>query len=344
MRIFIPDMELMETLTFARELTAKVPEDHEVIFDFSKIKTFDPLSMLIMGPIIRSYKNKYPEVSFMIDGTDAYDRDYTETMGFFKYLSGALGTSKMPEETGGNTNYIPITPIVVSKLREAELANGNYLVLGDLLEKEAGRLAHILDQGNHEFHKLLTYLIREILRNAPEHGNANTMWICGQYLPSLKLAEIAISDEGIGIFNSLAQNPAHQEYITDHEKALRWVLKAGISKAFGPSMKQKSSDEWANSGFGLYMVKEICRHLNGSFCIISYGNYMLIDHHGISCGETSYHGTAVKMSVPSKEVSNAQSIISAIASQGEAEARTIRNAFKKASVPSKRLMSDLEIE
>ena len=103
-----------------------------------------------------------------------------------------------------------------------------------------------------------------------------------------ELAEIAIVDEGIGIYESLTQNTSHKEYITDNITALKWALKAGISEAFGPSKKQKSQDSWANSGFGLYMVNEICKHLNGSFCLISYGNYLLIDNHGIKEGETLF--------------------------------------------------------
>ena len=50
------------------------------------------------------------------------------------------------------------------------------------------------------------------------------------------------------------------------------------------------------------------------------------------------------MRVPSKKISNAQTIISQIATQGELEAKTIRNAFKNASMLSKGLMSELNIE
>ena len=217
------------------------------------------------------------------------------------------------------------------------------MVLGDVVEKESGRLARIVDRGNGELHKLLTYLIREIIRNTPEHAETDTVWVCGQYWPSYELAEIAIADEGIGIYNSIIRNTAHREYITSNVLALKWALKAGISEAFRPSAKQRNNDEWANSGFGMYMVSEICRHLNGSFCMISYGNYLLIDNHGVSEGETSYAGTAIRMRVPSKRISNAQEIISRIASQGENEAKTIRNAFKHASTPSKGLMDELNI-
>ena len=91
------------------------------------------------------------------------------------------------------------------------------------------------------------------------------------------------------------------------------------------------------------MVSEICKHLNGSFCLISYGNYLLIDNHGIKEGETLFKGTAIRMRVPSKKIENAQSIITQISRQGENEAKTIRNAFKTASIPSKGLMEDLQI-
>lgn len=341
MRIYVPDMELVETLKFAKEIFNRTPENDEVIFDFSQMSNFDPLPMLIMGPTIRNYRYQFPDKIFYIDGIEG--KSYAGTMGFFKYISESLNIGKMPGEAHGSNNYIPITPVKVDELQQNEIAQGNYMVVGELIEKEAGRLAQIVDRGNVELHKLLTYLIREILRNTPEHAGTNTMWVCGQYWPSFELAEIAIADEGIGIYNSIIQNHSHKEYITDNEKALQWALKAGISEAFKPSMKQRSRDEWANSGFGLYMVNEICKHLNGSFCIISYGNYMLIDNHGISYGETNFHGTAIRMRVPSKKILSAQQIITQIATQGEMEAKTIRNAFKNASTPSKGLMSELNI-
>lgn len=342
MRIYVPDMELVGTLKFAKELFGRIPDDDEVVFDFSRMSNFDPLPMLIMGTTIRNYRQQFPDKTISVDGIA--NKGYAGTMGFFKYISESLGVGKMPGEAHGSNNYIPITPIKVDELQQKEIAQGNYLVVGELIEKEAGRLARIVDRGNKELHKLLKYLIREILRNTPEHARTNMMWVCGQYWPSFELAEIAIADEGIGIYNSITQNHSHKNYITDNEKALQWALKAGISEAFKPSMKQRSRDEWANSGFGLYMVNEICKHLNGSFCIISYGNYMLIDNHGIRYGETNFKGTAIRMRVPSKKITNAQQIISKIATQGEMKARTIRNAFKNASTPSKGLMSDFNIE
>lgn len=340
---YVPNMTLEKTLKFANTLETMVPEER-MVFDFSKMRKFDPLPMLMMGAMMRSYRKKFPEIPFSITGTDTVGKSYAGTMGFFKYVSTSLGIGKMPGEAQGSSNYIPITPIVVDELQKAEYEQGNYMVIGDLIEKEAGRLARIVDRGNKELHILLTFLIREILRNTPEHANTNTMWVCGQHWPSYELAEIAIVDEGIGIYKSITKNAAHKEYIKDNATALQWALKAGISEAFRPSSKQRSKDDWANSGFGLYMVSEICRHLNGSFCIISYGNYMLIDNHGIKAGETFFKGTAIRIRVPSKKIASAQNIISEIASRGVTEARAIRNAFKTASTPSRGLMLELNIQ
>lgn len=143
------------------------------------------------------------------------------------------------------------------------------------------------------------------MRNIPEHANTDKLWICGQYWKSYNLDEIAILDEGIGVFKSITQNSYHGEYIKNNLVALCWSLKAGISDAFKPSIKQKSADMWANSGFGLLMVSEICKHLNGSFCLVSYDNYILIDNHGINTGSTYLKGNAIRIREPCDKITNA---------------------------------------
>lgn len=68
-----------------------------------------------------------------------------------------------------------------------------------------------------------------------------------------------------------------------------------------------------------------------------------IDNHGVAEKNTSFHGTAIRIRVPTNNISAAQAIIDEIAAQGEVEARTIKNAFKTASMPSKGLMTQLNI-
>ena len=76
---YIPDMTLQETLKFHEALHSISPDD-EMIFDFSRMSNFDPLPMLMMGAIIRNYRNKFPNVPFRIAGYE--NKSYAKTMVF----------------------------------------------------------------------------------------------------------------------------------------------------------------------------------------------------------------------------------------------------------------------
>lgn len=334
MRYYVPDMDdIEEALKFIKKLDEPI-SDNKVIFDFSNTYTFTPFPMLVIGASIRYCREQNKNFRFYIYGAEG--KSYPGTMGFFKYISERIDFGLSPGEANGSNNYIPIT-----------LINFNDHRLGieeteKQIEIKSDKLATVIDRGNKELHEVLTYLIRESIRNIPEHAKTNNVWVCAQGWPSKEIAEIAIVDDGIGIYKSIIGNAAHKYYIDDNAHALEWSLRAGISEAFRPSKKQNSyNDVWENSGFGLYMVSEICKYLNGRFCIASYGNYIVIDKDGVYKGETSYKGTAINIRLPIKEIDNAQDIIDLIATHGEKQARTIRNAFKHASKPSRGLIGRL---
>ena len=312
--------------------------------DFSQMTNFDPFPMLLAGAIIRSYRNRYPDIDFHLSGLE--EKGYAGTMGFFKYINPRISYGKMPGEAPGSQKYIPITPIFLDELLQTERSQGNNLSINDVVQKEADRLSHIIERNeNEELHHILAYLIREIIRNTPEHAKCPIVWVCGQFWPSYNLAEIAILDEGIGIFNSITQNPIHKKYINDNQMALKYAVKAGISQTFNPSQKQKSHDVWSNSGFGLYMVSNICKHLGGSFYLASGVNFIKITSKNSepTIGETYFNGTAIQIRIKTNKITNAQQIISIILKDGLEEARKLRNAFKKASKPSKELRITFDI-
>lgn len=90
------------------------------------------------------------------------------------------------------------------------------------------------------------------------------------------------------------------------------------------------------------MVSEICKELDGSFCLATGSKYINIYNNGKTrIGDTSLQGTAVKITISTNKILNSQAIISKIAKQGEEQAKAIRYAFKEASIPSKGLMIDL---
>lgn len=339
----IKKMNLKEIFKLSKEMDLNIPNDEtEVTFDFSDVRKFDPLPMLLTGSIIRRYISNHANMNFDITWSNKVGKSYAGTMGFYKYISENIEIGKNTGEAKGNNNYIPITQIDFNELKKIEHENNNFIPLGKIIEKESKRLSEIVSRGNIEFHKMLTYLIREIMRNTQEHADTDKLWICGQYWKSYNLAEIAILDEGIGIFQSLTRSVSHQRYISNNIDALKWSLKAGISDAFSPSYNPKNDDTWSNSGFGLFMVSEICKSLNGSFCLISYDNYILVENNQLIVGDTSFEGTAIRISVPCYKVENAKEIISNISSKGEEQSKLIKNSFKKASIPSKGLIDKID--
>lgn len=341
MEYMIPELSTIKTLRFSAEINdIDFSAVDEMIF-IADMQWVHPFGMLLASTAIKQLRNSHPNTSFRMKYlTNRAGISYAAHMGFFKSISEAISMGNSPGEVIGNDNYLPITRLNLLQFHADEMAAGVYGAIGDSIEKKSSELAKIICRSNVEMQVLMTYLIREILRNIPEHSDSSDAWICGQYWHD-HTAEIAIVDEGIGIKQSLQKNTIHRKYVIDDETALRSSIKAGISQAFNPSCGNRSHDEWANSGYGLFMVSEICKMLQGSFCIASGKRYLNIEKDGkIASGETNIRGTAIKMYFSTNQLHNSHDIIREIASKGEAEARTIRNAFKKASHPSKGLVLD----
>ena len=341
MEYTIPDLNTISALSLASEIN-KI--DFDTVDEMTLIANMGwvrPFGMLLTSIALKQLRNKHLDVPFRLQCDQSRTGiSYAAHMGFFKSISETLPIGNVPGGASGNDNYLPITKLDLIKLHSDEIAAGEYGTLGDSIEKEAAKLSRIICRHNAEMQALMTYLIREILRNIPEHAEESSAWICGQYWND-QTAEIAIVDEGIGIKKSLQRNSIHRAYATDDESALSYAIKAGISQAFDPRRGNRSNDEWANSGYGLYMVSEICKELGGTFCIASGGKCIYATDKGIETIDTYLDGTAVKMTFPTDKLKSSHDIIREIAGRGECEARAIKNAFKKASHPSKGLILEL---
>lgn len=347
MKYYIPALETLSSLEMAKELN-EIPTHESVVLDARNMTFVKPFGMLYAASTIKRFRNQCPDSTFdfthCVDDSRVFECiSYAGHMGFFKSIDERVSIGKMPGEALGNNNYIPITKIDFIQMHEKEKEKEHPLRIEEAIEQEASRLAKVLSRDNMELHHLFTYLIREVLRNVLEHSESNEAWICGQFWQYPLKAEIAILDNGIGITKSLQKNSTHRQYIDSDEEALKCAIKAGISQTFRPMKTNRSDDEWANSGFGLYVASELCKRLNGGFCLATGSKYIMhlnpvADAYMVQ--DTCFNGTAVKMEISTANISNSREIINQIVQEGEVQARTIRNAFKNASKPSKGLISD----
>lgn len=337
MRIVVPNMSTNNALSFSQKLES-YDNDNTYIFDVSKIGNYEPLPMLLTSAAIRKFCNdrllEPRHIQLVFNNDKNYQ--YACHMGFFQAAGFVQG--KAPGEAHGGTSYIPLTKIDIAELTRIAFEEDRYADRGDIIETEAKHLSLVLSQGEAEFQKLLQYLLREAIRNIPEHAGTSDVWLCGQYWHNRDLAEIAILDEGIGIYNSLSRNRIHRDYIKTNEEALRWAMKPGVSASFNPAIGQKSDDVWANSGYGLFMISEICKATDGWFTFVSGDACMRVYPNASRMNKAHCTGTALGIRVKPSKIVNCQAIIDDALSRGEIKAKTIKTAFKKASVPSKGLL------
>ena len=84
----IKKMNLKEIFKLSKEMDLNIPNDETVVtFDFSDVRKFDPLPMLLTGSIIRRYISNHPNTDFDITWSDNVGKSYAGTMGFYKYIS-----------------------------------------------------------------------------------------------------------------------------------------------------------------------------------------------------------------------------------------------------------------
>lgn len=338
MKIKIPRLSTSNALSFCHSLPQSENADI-YYFDVSEVNNYEPLPMLLTAAAIRQFcaDRELSPADIQLRFTENDNYRYACHMGFFQ--SAGFPQGNAPGEAPGSSTYIPLTKLNIGDMQREAIASGELLESGDLIERKSAELAHVLAQHNSELQKILRYLIREAIRNVPEHAGTNEVWVCGQYWHNRDLAEIAILDEGIGVYESLKMNRIHNAYITNNEEALRWAIKPGVSVAFDPARGQRSKDVWANSGYGLYMISEICKATGGWFTFVSGEDCLRAYPNNTRVYGAHFKGTALGIRVKTANLSNYQTLIDTVRTSGEATAKNIKNAFKEASIPSKGLMN-----
>ena len=147
-------------------------------------------------------------------------------------------------------------------------------------------------------------------------------------------------DEGIGVHRSLTANLFHKRENETNLDSLRSAIRPGISKAFRRGSENSDTDRWSNSGFGLYVVSELCKKLKGRFLLISGDNYVYTsgDIEEIECGQNHLDGTLVAIELPLQNTDiDSTALLNSIIDAGEKIAADDMVSISKASFPSRNI-------
>lgn len=322
------DLDFSNSIKFCEYLD-DIEEEGSFTFDYEGLATVEPFGMTLVGAKIRQFMRRFPDSKY-------YDKNYKHhtyaaNMGFFKSIYQDYG--KNPGELPGNSNYIPITKLQISKFLQESNEKREHIV--DTIERESSRLSRILARQNKELVKILTYSIREILRNTVEHSEATYIWFAAQYWPTKDRVEIAIVDEGIGIRRSLKSNPRLK--INSGKDALLLSLEPGITRKIITRFEQ--NDPYANTGFGLFMTSRICKS-GGDFAICSGRKILALNRRTNRIFDSSFRGTAIRMRLIVSKQRQLSEVLPQLIKEGE----KIAASNKKSSVLSASKISSLLID
>lgn len=333
MEIKVPDLTANAALGFCIEVNNIVGIENESYYvDFKNVYTCDPFPMLIVSNEIRHKRDELKRLSFYAKNCS---NTYAKHMKFYRACGIDLGDNV--EVTKGNSNYSCITKLSVNQLKEE--GRQSLDVIQEVIEKKAKAMAEIVAQGNTGFKNWLAFVIRELMRNIPEHSKSDNIWYCAQYWPSYDLVELAIMDEGIGIKESLCENSNYVQMIETDEDAIKLSLEPGISGTMIGDKPSFAQSEWDNSGYGLYMVSEMCAELDASFILASGKSAIKVCKENgkivYSNNETNIHGTAIRIRVRPSATIDYNEIRKQIVSRGEEKARKNSKAIHTASKSSR---------
>lgn len=337
----VPNLTFKNSLDYTIYLSNHIPKDDDE-FNFVTVETCEPFPMLVTSTAIRQYRKRIVEHVSHDTKPKNCNNTYADTMRF--YRATGINKGKSFDIDYGNCNYLPITRLDLKDLRDESRSNLEYIQ--DNIERKAIDMATVLSRNSLQLKKLLKYVLTEIMRNVPEHSNADSIWYCAQYWPTKDRVELAIIDEGIGIKNSLLSNYAYNDIIDSDRTALEYALKPGISSKFAPGTTNNAKDEWANSGFGLYMISSLCANLEGSFTIASGDSLfevkkdtssenLIYTHHPCSIS-----GTALRIYLKPSKINDYESVARKLLTAGENIAKANGHTIHYASKSTQKIIED----
>lgn len=294
-----------ESFAFTRTLWA-THTTPRVILDFAPLKFSLPFGMLVVASELKRFAASRPPQTLFLRGISAQNaaHSYLSFIGFFEHVGIRYGSK--PGEARGSSSYFPITVLKRSELMARLEESGKPIAFA--VEAEAQKLAVVLTQ-KHDMtvNRPIAYCLREIIRNTFEHGATDQSVVCAQRWKDGEV-ELGIVDRGRGVRRSLAER---METPSDAE-ALALAIQPGISR----SADVADPDEWANSGFGLYVLSELGR-LCGSFAICSGTAAIAVEAGTAANRDYAFSGTAVCLRMKKPKGANFDQLLQEIVARGE---------------------------
>ncbi len=292
------------------------PVNFDFVIDFREFQETKPYNTLLIGNELKNIKQQVYKGEVL-----KRDETYLENIGFYD-LIGVRGLGRKIGEARATDSYVPITKIQFNYQLPSPYAQ--------IIEKST-ELANIL-RFDDDLAYFIKYIFIEMIRNVYEHAATDTIYVCGQKYLSKKYVELAFLDNRCGILNSLK----NRHHVTTDLEALELCMSPGISSCSNHKWLEDypGEESFKNSGYGLYLVKELCLKYNGHFKIASGGYQLTYFKDQIYRRKIHFQGTAICVDIGIRKMSNFEDVIKELNSKAESLAKGKNKTIKKASASS----------
>lgn len=305
--VFPRRLDINGALKLNRQLEDLALAD-EYVFDFSQFVYAEPFGMLYAAAIVSAFVDRRHAT---LTGINLQNCGYQGHMGFFQSLGIEHGNK--PGDAPGGTNYLPVTSISIAELK-AEAIRQN-LAVGDIVQRDAERMAERLTRSSRgDFFDIISYSIREMIRNVVEHSEAQSVQFCLQHWPTKNRVHLALLDGGIGIRRSLQANP-HLKISSDLD-ALKLAIRPGVSGKMYDGVESNEDDRWENSGYGLYLTSRLAAS-SGNFWVFSGDTALAMEGERNLQAACALDGTAIRISLDTRKIENTRARVKKLADAGE---------------------------
>ncbi|MDU2065598.1 MAG: hypothetical protein E6713_12285 [Sporomusaceae bacterium] len=287
--------------------------DDDCQIDIAKMTYVRPFGALVLATeLANRYERTGKSVRLFGLSEKIKAHSYLGHVGFFKAAYFEIG--KAVGEAKGSSSYIPFRRISESELikEQADLDDefGISKPIQYFIENKAQSMSRIITCKSDEVTSI-AYCIREVIRNVFEHGGASDCFVFGQKWDT-RVVELGIADKGRGVLRSLQE----KHNVTQDCEALRMCIEPGIS-----GKDTSLTDEWSNSGFGLYVLSELGKRF-GKFMLCSGSQGIVCSKGKCEIIDCSFHGTVLQLNLNLNRINNIATIIDDIIREGEAIAQS----------------------
>lgn len=248
-------------------IEAEKKPSSNLVLDFQDVQFYVPVALAFLLSTVMRWKSAGRQVEFVhLEACPCLS--YLQRMDFFALSKVALPENFQRHDPSGR--FVALYPVdndargKVDKIC-SQLAG---CIFPELAESDNPEITGPYD--------MLEYAASELINNVIQHSKA-TGYVAAQVYQKSGFVRLAVVDAGIGIRGSFEENkPEFWDDKMSHLDAIRTALQPKVSS------KTHLPVAWGspvNAGVGLSMLKEVARHADGLFTVISGDGFYQHNHH-----------------------------------------------------------------